>query len=181
VLLLVLSLVSGTPGVLELPSSTVQATVGILVVLAGIAMLVPPVRQWVAAKTVPVWRQTWPRLVQLLGQPKRFAVAVAGNLLMTLGYLGAFYACLAAFGREDLTLVDLALIYLVGNAAGAAVPTPGGLGTVEAALILGLTTTGGIPGAIATSVVVLFRGLTFWGRIPFGWAAMRTLQRSNEL
>ena len=99
---------------------------------------------------------------------------------MTLGYLGAFYASLAAFGRE-LSLIDLALIYLVGNAAGAIVPSPGGLGPVELALIGGLTTTGNVPGAIATSVVVLFRALTFWARIPLGWLAMRKLQKTGEL
>ena len=180
VLLLVLSLVSGTDSALQMPSTTVITAVAVIALAAGAAMLVPWVRQWVTARTVPLWRQTWPRLVQLLSQPKRFAVAVAGNLLMTLGYLGAFAASLAAFGLE-LSLIDLALIYLLGNAAGALVPTPGGLGTVEVALITGLTTTGGIPGALATSAVFLFRAVTFWGRVPFGWVAMRVLQRSGEL
>ena len=127
-----------------------------------------------------MWRQTWPRLVRLLSEPRRFAIAVGGNLVMTLSYLGAFWASLTAFGQE-LSLIDLALIYLVGNAAGALIPTPGGLGTVELALITGLTTTGGVPAAIATSVVALFRALTFWGRVPFGWMSMRYLQRVGEL
>lgn len=179
VVLLFLSLVSGSSRALRLPSSTVLATLGLVLLAVGAALLVPRVRRWVAVRTLPVWRQTWPRLVRLLSQPRRFAIAAAGNLLMTLSYLGAFWASLAAFG-QDLSLIDLALIYLVGNAAGALIPTPGGLGTVEIALIGGLTT-GGVPAAIATSVVALFRGLTFWGRVPFGWAAMRTLQRSGEL
>jgi len=179
-LLLALSLVSGTGSALQMPSTTVITAAAVVALAVGAAMLVPAVRTWVAARTLPLWRQTWPRLVQLLSEPKRFAVAVAGNLLMTLGYLGAFAASLAAFG-EQLSLIDLALIYLLGNAAGALVPTPGGLGTVEVALITGLTTTGGIPAALATSAVFLFRALTFWGRVPFGWLAMRVLQRSGEL
>lgn len=179
-LLLVLSLLSGSQSALRMPSRTVLVVTALIAIAAASTLLIPPVRAWVAARTVPLWRQTWPRLVRMLGQPKRFAVAIIGNLIMTLGYLGAFYACLAAFGRE-LSLIDLALIYLVGNATGALVPSPGGLGPVELALIGGLTTTGNVPGAIATSVVVLFRALTFWARIPLGWIAMRNLQKTGEL
>lgn len=181
VLLLVLSLVSGTQIPLGMPSTAVLVAVGVAAVAVAAALLVPPLRQWLARRILPVWRTTWPRLIQLLGQPKRFVVAVAGNLIMTLGYLGAFYASLAAFGRE-MSLIDLAVIYLIGNAAGAIVPTPGGLGPVELALIAGLSApTGGVPPAIAISVVMLFRALTFWARVPFGWVAMRTLQRTGEL
>lgn len=176
-LLLVLSLASGEP--MQLPSRTVLVSAAIVIAALAASMLVPSLRRWVASKTVPLWRQTWPRLIQLLGQPKRFAVAVVGNLIMTIGYLGAFQASLAAFG-EALPLIDLALIYLIGNTAGAIVPTPGGLGAIESALTIGLIN-GGVPGAIAASVVVLFRALTYWARIPFGWLAMRTLQRSGEL
>ena len=179
-LLVVLSLVSGTQEPLHLPPATVLVAGAVVVIGLAAALLVPRARQWALARTVPVWRQTWPRLVQMMGQPRRLAVAVAGNLLMTLGYLGAFAACLAAFGRE-LSLIDLAVIYLVGNATGAVVPSPGGLGAVELALITGLSGPGHIPLPIATSVVVLFRALTFWGRIPLGWLAMRALQRTGEL
>ena len=177
-LLLVLSLASGKP--MQMPSTAVLVAIAIAAITIGAAMLVPPVRQWVGSKTLPLWRQTWPRLVQMLSQPRRFAVAAGGNLLMTLGYLGAFQASLAAFGRP-LSLIDLAIIYLIGNAAGAVVPMPGGLGSVELALIAGLSGAGGVPAGIATSVVVLFRSLTFWARVPFGWVSMRMLQRTGEL
>ncbi len=179
-MLIVLSLVSGSSQALHLPSSTMLATIGLVIAALGVAMLVPRVRRWAVARTLPMWRQTWPRLVRLLSQPKRFAIAAGGNLVMTLSYLGAFWASLAAFGQE-LSLINLALIFLVGNAAGALIPTPGGLGTVEIALFTGLTTTGGVPAALATSVVALFRGLTFWARVPFGWLSMRILQRTGEL
>lgn len=179
-LLLVLYLFTGTQAPLKMPPTVVLVTVAGVAAAVGAAMLVPPVRAWVTSKVAPVWRQTWPRFVRMLSQPKRFAVAVAGNLVMTLGYLGAFAASLAAFGLE-ISPIELALIYLVGNATGAVVPVPGGLGSVEAALITGLTLTAGVPGALAASAVVLFRLLTFWARVPFGWLAMRVLQRSGEL
>jgi len=61
------------------------------------------------------------------------------------------------------------------------VPTPGGVGTVEAALAAGLGTVAGLNPGVAFSVAVLFRVLTYWLRIPLGWAAMRGLQRIGEL
>ena len=72
------------------------------------------------------------------------------------------------------------MIYLVGNAAGAAIPTPGGIVTIEVTLIGGLTAAGINPG-VAASVVVLFRLLTFWLPIPLGWVAMRHMRRTGEL
>ena len=181
VLLLVLSLVSGEGSALQqLPPTTVLIALLIVVGALAAALLVPQVRAWTTRRLGPVWRQTWPRLVQMLGQPRRFAVAVAGNLLMTFSYLGAFWASLAAFG-QSLSLIDLALIYLVANAAGAVVPSPGGLGTVELALTAALTGVGNVSPGVAASVVFLFRALTFWGRIPLGWLAMQVLQRRGDL
>jgi uncharacterized protein (TIRG00374 family) len=68
----------------------------------------------------------------------------------------------------------------VGNAVGAAVPTPGGLGAVELALTTGLTGAG-LPYALALSVVLVYRLLTYWLRIPLGYVAMKYLERTGEL
>jgi len=181
VLLLVLSLVSGSNLPLDMPSGTQLLGIAFVAVATVAIMFIPPIRQWLAAQVMPVWRTTWPRLVQLIGQPRRFTVAVLGSLLMTVAYLGAFWACLSAFGRgNDLSLIDLAIAYLFGNALGAVVPTPGGLGTVEAGLIGGLRSAG-IALGLATSMALLFRFLTFWARIPIGWVAMKVLRRSGDL
>ena len=180
VLLLLLSVVSGTSTAPRFtPSPTLLISIGVVAALVAGSMLVPSVRQWVVGKTLPTARQTWPRLVAVVGHPWRVALALGGNVIMTMGYILAFDACLAAFGQE-LTLVQVALVYLVGNAAGAAVPTPGGIGTIEIALTTGLTAAGLNPG-VAASVALLFRVLTYWLRIPVGWVAMRLLQRSGDL
>jgi uncharacterized membrane protein YbhN (UPF0104 family) len=178
-LLVVLSILTGSGGLVELPSTTVLlaiAGVGLVVVAV---LLVPPARRWAWDRARPTLEQVWPRLSQMLGQPMRLALGLAGNVVMTLGYVLAFDAALAAFGRS-LSLVDVAVIYLVGNALGALIPTPGGLGGVEGALTAGLTAAG-IPASIAFSVTMLFRLVTYWGRVPIGWAAMRHLERRGEL
>lgn len=181
VLLVALSLVSGTDIGRAIPSRAILLAIAVLAVVAVLVLLVPRARQWARERIVPVWQTTWPRLVQLIGQPRRFAVAIAGSLLMTLGYLGAFWASLAAFGwADELSLVDIAVVYLLGNALGAVAPVPGGLGTVEAALIAALFGAG-VPVAAGTPIVLVFRLVTFWARIPIGWVAMRRLQRTGEL
>ncbi len=179
-LLLVLTIASGNKESALPVSPVVLLVLGIVAALVASALLVPKVRQWVLAKTMPTLRQTWPRLIEVLGQPWRLALAVGGNLLMTLGFIFAFDASLAAFGQEA-SLIQVALVYLAGNTAGALIPTPGGMGTIELALAGALTTTTGINAGIATSVAVLFRVATYWLRIPLGWVAMRVLQKTGEL
>ena len=179
-LLLILSLASGSNQASSLPLSPgLLIAVGIIAGLVASSLLVPAVRQWVVQRTMPTVRQTGPRLIEVVGQPGKVVLAIGGNVLMTMGYVLAFDASLAAFGQE-LSLIQVALVYLIGNAAGAAVPSPGGIGTIEAALIAGLIAAGINPG-VAASVAILFRVLTYWLRIPIGWAAMRILQRKGEL
>ncbi len=61
------------------------------------------------------------------------------------------------------------------------VPTPGGMGAIEVALGASLSSFTSINAGVAFSVVLLFRALTYWLRIPFGWAAMRYLQKQGDL
>lgn len=55
----------------------------------------------------------------------------------------------------------MALAYLAATVAVALIPTPGGIGSVEAALVLALVAVGG-PVAVATAVVLAFRIITVW-------------------
>ncbi len=178
--LVVLSLITGSEGTLAaLPSSSVLIGVGGTAAVIALAMTVPRVRGWALGRLRPMMRQTWPRLAQVLSQPWRLALGLGGNLLLTVAYVGAFDATLRAFGHP-LPLIDVAVLFLLGNAAGAIVPTPGGLGVVEGALAAGLLSAG-LAQPLAASVVVLFRLLSYWARIPLGFLAMRFLQGKGEL
>jgi glycosyltransferase 2 family protein len=180
VLLLLLSLVSGSNDTTPFaPGPGALIAMGAVLVALAAALLFPGVRRWAVRISMPTVRQTWPRLVDVLGHPGRVALAILGNVMLTMGYVLAFDASLAAFGQHR-GLIEVAVIYLVGNAAGAAIPTPGGIGTIEVTLIGGLTAAGVNPG-VAASVVVLFRLLTFWLPIPLGWVAMRHMRRTGEL
>jgi len=180
VLLLILSVASGTNDAARFtPSPGVLIAVGVTAAIVAGSLLVPVVRQWVLRRTLPTVRQIWPRLIEVMGHPGKVTLALGGNVALTMGYVFAFGASLAAFGQH-LPLVQVALVYLVGNAAGAAVPTPGGLGTIEGTLIFGLTASGINPG-VAASAAILFRVVTFWLPIPIGWVALHLLRRKDEI
>ncbi|NTW42495.1 MAG: TIGR00374 family protein, partial [Cellulomonadaceae bacterium] len=179
-LLVVLSVASGTNDAEQFaPRAGVLVAVGAVAALVAGALLVPVVRQWVLGKTLPVLRQTWPRLIEVVGEPRRVLLAVGGDLLMAVSWILAFDASLAAFGQH-LSLVQAALVYFLGNAAGSAIPVPGGIGTIEFALIAGLSAAG-INAGVAASAVFLFRAVTYWLQIPIGWAALHRLQRTGRL
>ncbi|MBO0609754.1 lysylphosphatidylglycerol synthase transmembrane domain-containing protein [Myceligenerans salitolerans] len=178
-LLIVMSVFTGEGVLVELPSASVLITLGGVAVAVVAVLLVPRVRRWALDHIRPRARQVWPRLASMLSHPGRLAVGIAGNLVMTLGYALTFDACLRALG-ESLPLVDVALVYLIGNALGALLPTPGGLGGVEGAMTAGLAAAGLSP-ALAVSGALLYRVVTYWGRIPLGWVAMRYLERRGDL
>ena len=82
--------------------------------------------------------------------------------------------------RRSVPFAKIGFVYLTGSALGSIIPTPGGLGAVEAALTAGLTAAG-VPGAVAVSAVLLFRLLTFWLPVPLGWVALNYLERRQDL
>lgn len=177
-LLLGVALVTGSSGALDqLPSGAVLIGVGVLAALVGAALSIGRLRRWVMAKVAPTLKQIWPRLVWVVGQPGRLLMGLLGNVIMTVGYVAAFGLTLHAFGAS-VPLTTLAIVYLVSNTAGSAVPTPGGVGAVEGALTAGLTAAG-VATAAALATAFVFRLLTFWGRVPLGWFALRYLQKRH--
>ncbi|MDR1825931.1 MAG: flippase-like domain-containing protein [Bifidobacteriaceae bacterium] len=175
------SLVTGNADLLSsLPSTAILIAVAILAVLA-LLLLIPKLRAWIWLRIGPTFAQVWPRLVWVLGRPRRLLYALAGTVIQTAGYVAAFWSALQAFdGTKGLSLVTVALIYLLGNSIGSAVPTPGGLGTVEAALTTGLRTAG-IATGLAASAALLYRAITYWARVPLGWVAFNHLQKTGDL
>ena len=178
--LVALTLVTGSTGTLSfLPSTAILIGVGISVGVVLLALLVPRVRKFAMQRVRPMLSQTWPRLSQILGQPWRLLLGLVGNLLLTVGYVGAFHSVLEGFGM-DIALIDLAIVFFVGNTVGAIIPTPGGLGAIELALAGALTATG-VPQALSLTAVLIYRFITYWLRVPLGYGALKYLERKGEL
>jgi uncharacterized protein (TIRG00374 family) len=113
--------------------------------------------------------------------PRKLAEGFGGALLLSAAYILCLAACVRAFDRSVPSIASIAVVYLTGIVLGSVIPTPGGLGTVETALIAELTTVAGLPSAVAVSAVLLFRLLTFWLPVPVGWVALNYLERKQAL
>jgi uncharacterized membrane protein YbhN (UPF0104 family) len=149
-------------------------------VAAALAVLaVPAGRRLLRARVAPMLGQVLPRLLEVAQQPRKLAQGIGGSLLLSLSYICCLAACARAFGGS-VAFASVAVVYLTGSALGSIIPTPGGLGAVEAALTAGLIATG-MHGTVAASVVLLFRLLTFWLPVPFGWVALSYLERKQAL
>ena len=152
---------------------------GGLIAVAGAVLSVPAGRRLVRARLSPTFGHVLPRLIELAQRPGKLAEGIGGALLVTAAYIACLAVSVLALGGS-LPIISIAVVYLTGSAIGSAVPTPGGLGAVEAALSAGLTAAG-LPGATAISAVLLYRLVTFWLPVPVGWAALNYLQRHDWL
>jgi len=151
----------------------------VLVAVILVVLAVPAGRRLLASRLAPTLGEVVPRLLDIGQQPVKLAEGAGGALLLTAAYIGCLAVSVRAFGGS-LSIDAVAVVYLTGSAIGSIVPTPGGLGAVEAALTAGLTAAG-LPGATAISSVLLYRTVTFWIPVPLGWAALNYLQRHDQL
>src|SRR5690606_17646710 len=113
-LIAVLGVVSGS-GVAGLrPSATAIAVAIGVIVVAGLVALAPPVRSRIRQFWQDFAQRGMPRLLDVLGRPRKMAEAVGGVLLQTLALIVCFYACVRAVGG-DPNFAALAVVQMVGN------------------------------------------------------------------
>jgi uncharacterized membrane protein YbhN (UPF0104 family) len=134
----------------------------------------------------------WPRAGRV-GTSVADAVHVAGTLrrgdwaaalAFAVGNWLADLACLIAVGYAfglTLSVVQFAGAYLAVQIVRQIPITPGGIGLIEASLLLALVTAGA-PTAAAAAVVLVYRVLSCWLIVPAGllaWAALQSTGRSG--
>lgn len=152
---------------------------GVIVALAFLLLICPPLHRFVSGKVKYYYRQVKPRLVWVLANPRRLFVGWVGTVLMTMGYATCFYFVLCAF-TSDVSYSLSSLTFITANQVGSSVPSPGAIGGVELALSGALRLIG-VSTSIAVSTAVLYRVICFWIRIPFGWVALNYCQRKGLL
>jgi uncharacterized membrane protein YbhN (UPF0104 family) len=146
-----------------------------LVAVAAVVAAIPAGRRLLRARVAPAISQVLPQLLEMAQHPRKLAEGIGGALLLSAAYILCLATCVHAFGGS-VPITSIAVVYLTGSALGSIIPTPGGLGTVEAALTAGLVAAG-MHGTQAASAVLLFRLLTFWLPVPVGWFALHQLER----
>lgn len=158
-----------------IPTNTLIIVVGIVLMALAIAMMIPAVRTLAADRLLPLARVYARQLVDVLARPKELTFSIIGMLVLNIATGLGFWVALLAFGYAA-NPVETVFIFLIANALGSAMPTPGGLGGVEAALTFAFGAAG-VPAGVALSATLLYRVVFYWVRIPLGAAAMRWLDR----
>ena len=179
-LLVIFAALTGTSHSTSLkPPGWVYIALAVLAAAALVGLSFPAGRRLVRSRIAPALGQVVPRLLDIAQRPAKLAEGIGGAFVVTAAYILCLAASVRAVGGH-VAFVGVAIVFLTGSALGSVVPTPGGLGAVEAALSAGLTAAG-LPGAAAVSAVLLFRLLTFWLPVPVGWGALSYLQRHHAL
>ena len=160
-----------------IPTNTLIMVIALVALVVSAAMAIPPVRHLVTEKYLPMAKAYARNLVDVLARPKELAFGIAGALVLNLATGLGFWAALMAFGCHA-NPIETTFIFLLANTLGSAVPTPGGLGAVEAALSVAFTAVG-IPSTIAVSATLVYRIAFYWLRIPVGALAMQWLDKHN--
>ncbi|MGW2713974.1 lysylphosphatidylglycerol synthase transmembrane domain-containing protein, partial [Streptomyces sp. NPDC001356] len=131
------------------------AVASLVVAVAG-AALVRPLRTRVSAFA----RDALDEARSVHTRPAR-ALALWGGSLAFPALQAAGLAAVGQALRLPVPPAHMVLAYLAATVAVALVPTPGGLGSVEAALVVALVAVGG-EAAVATAVVLAYRIITVW-------------------
>jgi len=86
-----------------------------------------------------------------------------------LADLACLLACCQAVGATGPSLLIVTIAYLAGKSTSGLSLLPGGIGVVDAAMILGLTQGGGVSTVTATAAVLLYRLISFAFVAALGW------------
>jgi uncharacterized membrane protein YbhN (UPF0104 family) len=160
------------PGLLHLPRAS-AVVVAVAVLSAGVIVvpLCRPLRRAVQSALADV------RAVHRL--PGRAAALWGGSLAFASLHSLVVIAVTRSLGLA-LPPGRVALAYLAASSAAVLLPTPGGIGTLDAALALALTLAGA-PGGLAASAVLGYRLLTVWLPLVPGLVALGVLVRRKAL
>ena len=173
---------SGEGGSFDLavsPSTVVVIVVCVALVVGAVVFALPWGRRVLLRTLLPAVRRASSGLRDVSARPRRLVQLFLGSLTITFAYITALIMSVRAFdGTIDAP--SIALVFLVATVLAAVIPTPGGLGAVEAALVGGLVILGETA-AIAIPAVFVYRIVTFWLPIAPGWLAYRNLERTGRM
>jgi glycosyltransferase 2 family protein len=186
-MLMVFGVIAGNEGRHHSGDDPISSLVVAVMLAAALLILliatIPPLRRFALARLRPLAAGVLPRLIEVAQRPAKLLTALGGAALLSLTYITALWASVKAVsppGTEHISFAMAGVVFLSGQAVGSAFPTPGGIGTVEASLSVGLGWV--IGGAdIVASAVMVFRLLTFWLPVLPGWLAYRRLQQRGTL
>jgi uncharacterized membrane protein YbhN (UPF0104 family) len=160
------------PGLLRLPHiSATVIVIAFAVVVTAVVLLRGPLRRALRAVLADV------RAVHEV--PARAAALWGGSLAFAALHATVVVAVAQAL-ELPLPPAQVALAYLAASSAAVLLPTPGGIGSLDAALAMALRLAGA-PGSAAASAVLGYRLLTVWLPLVPGLLALAVLTRRKVL
>ena len=163
-------------GSLSLPDIDFLALIALLVVaIVASVVLIPSVRRFAVRWLKPIKEKLAADFGELLHRPGKLGLLFGGALGGKLLTITCFIISCRAFGIE-IGVPELGAMYMLGNTVGSAVPTPGGVGGIEAALIAVLTGAG-VDDATAAAAVLVFRLATYWLPVIPGYICLTQARR----
>jgi len=163
--------------------STILVYVLIVVVAVGVllavVLAVPRWRRLAADKIAPRAHEVVAHFKVLAGRPAKIVEIFGGQVVAQLVVALALGAALHAY-HQSLPLPVLLVVLTMGSVLGGVSPVPGGMGVVEAGMILGLKAAG-IPDAEAISAVFIQRLFTAYLPPIAGWFSLMWLRRNKYL
>ena len=153
----------------------------ILLLIGGLIISTVLVTTWGRNVAIPWLKEAATKIramiEELAKDPAKMSLLFGGAILGKLANIIAFYMSTQAFG-VDISFPKAGALYIIATTIGAAVPTPGGVGGVEAALTAALLSFG-TDNATAAAIVLFFRILTFWLPTLPGYLFMRYTQNAG--
>jgi uncharacterized membrane protein YbhN (UPF0104 family) len=116
-------------------------------------------------------------ILAIIKHPKRLALAVLASMGITACYTLTLWASTKSVGI-NLSIVDIFIAFVAGNAALTVSPTPGGIGGVEAAVTAVIVSANVAP-SLALAAVVVYRIVSYWLPIIPGYLAFRLATKDH--
>ena len=140
--------------------------------------LVWAARRW-GARAVRHVRAQLAVLSAVVRTPRRAAQLWGGSLAVPVLHCLTLYAVLLSLGG-GVPFLPVALAYLAASSLSALVPSPGGFGALDVALVAGLVAVG-VPSAAALATVLAYRLLTVWLPLVPGACVLVVLLRRRVI
>jgi uncharacterized membrane protein YbhN (UPF0104 family) len=167
---------SGGGGSTDGVAGTVIIVVIIAIVLAVLVFaFTPKLRRWLikfVKSTISKIRHDFGELART---PIKLGLLFGGAGLGKLLTIVAFVLSCRAFDI-DLSFAELGALYLIATTIASTVPTPGGVGAIDAALVLVLTNAGVDEGS-AWAATLLFRLINYWLPTIPGYLGLKLSQK----
>lgn len=151
----------------------------IAAVLVALLVAVPRWRRVVSSKLAPKYHEIRDHLTSLASQPRKLIEVFGGSIAAQVLVALALGASLHAFDQH-LSIATLLVVLTLGSMLGGISPVPGGMGVVEAGMILGLTAAG-IPQSEAVAAVFVQRLFTSYLPPVWGYVVLLWLRRHEYL